>query len=277
MGPIEVVDVGANPLSPPPYAQLLKAGRCRIWGFEPNESAFNKLQESKGPCENYLPYAVGNGETGKFHSVHPSGLSSTLDLSKRGLSYLGHWENALDRVVTVDTTTRRLDDMGEVPKIDLLKIDIQGGELAVFKGGRRKLDNAVAIITEVRYSELYVNEPMFGGVDLELRDQGFIFHKFFGIKRMAIRSSQFDRLNVGANRNQSIDGDVMYICNMMEPERISSGQLKKLAILAHEVSRSFDLVARCLDLLVDRGEIPETSPSDYVDRLPAGFTRTPQT
>jgi FkbM family methyltransferase len=33
--------------------------------------------------------------------------------------------------------TRRLDDISEVQHVDFLKIDIQGSELAVFKGGKR--------------------------------------------------------------------------------------------------------------------------------------------
>lgn len=29
-----VVDIGANPLSEPPYAPLLRVGLCEVWGFE---------------------------------------------------------------------------------------------------------------------------------------------------------------------------------------------------------------------------------------------------
>ena len=58
-----VVDVGANPLSPPPYAPLLAAELCEVWGFEPQPEAFAQLVAEAGPHEHYLPHAVGSGKT----------------------------------------------------------------------------------------------------------------------------------------------------------------------------------------------------------------------
>jgi len=49
----------------------------------------------------------------------------------------------------VPLETRRLDDVDEIAHLDLLKIDIQGGEVAVFRNGHKKLAEAVAIQTEV--------------------------------------------------------------------------------------------------------------------------------
>ena len=39
----------------------------------------------------------------------------------------------------------------EIQHLDFLKIDIQGGELAVFRGGKAKLAQSVAIQTEVSF------------------------------------------------------------------------------------------------------------------------------
>ena len=44
--------------------------------------------------------------------------------------------------------------------------------------GRRVLSEAVAVIIELRYLQLYEGEPMMGGVDEVLREQGFMLHKF---------------------------------------------------------------------------------------------------
>ena len=54
----------------------------------------------------------------------------------------------------VPVHTRRLDDISEIEHLDFLKIDVQGGELAVFHGGKSKLSETVAIQTEISFVPL---------------------------------------------------------------------------------------------------------------------------
>ena len=61
---------------------------------------------------------------------------------------------------------RRLDDMSEIAALDMLKIDVQGTEVSVFKGGREHLLRAVAVHTEVCFLSLYKGQPLFGEIDL---------------------------------------------------------------------------------------------------------------
>lgn len=56
-----VVDIGANPINDNPYKNLLDMGGCEVWGFEPQEPAFNELMRTKRENEHYLPYAIGDG------------------------------------------------------------------------------------------------------------------------------------------------------------------------------------------------------------------------
>lgn len=271
--PLKIVDVGANPVNEPPYAAMLKDGRCEVYGFEPHPAAYDQLIAEKGPNEHYFNLAVGDGTQQQLYIIKPSGLTSTVPLEPKGFHYLGHWLGALDNITTVPVDTVRLDDVDELPDIDVLKIDIQGGEKLVFENARKKLANAAVVITEVRHSQLYKDEPMFGGLDLELRAQGLIFHKFMDNKPVVLNSSQFERLKVGGNRNQLVDGDAAYICNLLDPDSLSTAQIKSLAMAGHDIVRSYDLVARCLDLLVARDEVGETAPAQYVDHLPQHFRR----
>ena len=93
--------------------------------------------------------------------------------------------------------TQRLDDLAEVDDIDFLKIDIQGGELAVLVHGREKLKNAVVIQTELQFVNLYEGQPSFGEVDQELRAQGFIPHAFAALKNLSE-----EKLNVKKGRTK---------------------------------------------------------------------------
>ena len=268
-----ILDVGANPVNEPPYAAMLEAGRCKVYGFEPHKGAFDELMANKGPNEHYFNSAVGDGNSHDLHIVKPSGLTSLLPLRPEGFSYLGHWMGALDNITKERVETVTLDSMDELPSIDVIKIDIQGGEKMVFEHGASKMADAVTVITEVRHSQLYEDEPMFGGLDQELRKQGLIFHKFYDNKPVVLNNSQFKRLNVGGNRNQLVDGDAVYICNLLEPEKVTSKQIRMLAMAAHEIFRSYDLTTRCLDILVERKEVEANTPERYVDNLPQHFRR----
>jgi FkbM family methyltransferase len=54
----------------------------------------------------------------------------------------------------VPVHARRLDDISEIEHLNFLKIDVQGGELAVFQGGKSKLSETVAIQTEISFVPL---------------------------------------------------------------------------------------------------------------------------
>ena len=140
-----IVDVGANPVDgEPPYQQMLTKGLCTVIGFEPQPEQLASLERRKGPHEIYLPYVVGDGHEHVLHVAQASGMTSLLPPDPARLAlfngFLG-WGTVLARI---PTPTVRLDDISEVVRIDLLKIDIQGAELMVFQNGRDRLRHAVA-------------------------------------------------------------------------------------------------------------------------------------
>ena len=155
--------------------------------------------------------------------------------------------------------------------VDLLKIDVQGAEVDILKSGKKKLSKAVAVIPEVRFYQLYKDEPTLGDLDNELRKQGFVLHKYLPAKQIVLPNSQGARLSKKVVRSQLIDGDAVYIRNMENIEDWSSDQLKHLAICAGTVFDSQDLCVRCLDYLVQRNEIGANIPTEYVDLLPPEY------
>ena len=135
----DVVDVGANPIDgEPPYTPMLDAGLCRVTGFEPQHEALLELQRKKGPNERYLPYAVGDGDLHTLNICRASGMTSLFEPDPVTLSLFEFLKPLAEVIERVLLQTRRLDDISEIQHVDFLKIDIQGGELAVFKGGRSK-------------------------------------------------------------------------------------------------------------------------------------------
>lgn len=268
-----VVDVGANPLTPPPYQPLLDADGCDVLGFEPHPEAFAELQDNASDRETYYPFAVGDGSDQTLNIYAESGLTSVYPPYEGAFTFLGRSRRNMALRETVPLQTKRLDDIEDFPEFDLLKIDIQGGEVAVFQGGEARLASATVVITEVRFYPIYEDEPMLGGLDIELRRQGFELHKFLFEKEKVIPNSQIDRLKRVHHRNQLIDGDAVYIRDLGKLETYSDEDLKHLAITAALVFESHDLALFCLDRLIERDAAPSSLPARYVDLLPKELTK----
>lgn len=262
-----VVDIGANPIDgDPPYKEMLQSGLCTVTGFEPQPDALSELHRRKGPYETYLPHAVGDGETHRLRVAQESGMTSLLKPDAKRLALFNgftEWGRVIDEI---EVSTNRLDDIDEVGEFDLLKIDIQGGELMTFQHGRRKLANAVAVQTEVSFVPLYKHQPVFGHVDLELRSQGFLPHSFPAVKRWAIAPMVFGN-NIRISQNQLLEADIVYVRDIAYPERLTNEQLSHLAMLAFHVFGSTDLALFCIRELSRRGAASAEAGARFLERV----------
>lgn len=268
--PLRITDVGANPINTPDYDGLLKLGGCEVWGFEPEQSAFDALMETPQSGTHYLQRAVGKAGKGRFYPHPQSGLGSLYPIRRESVSFLGKPGWYKDGIEGIELDLVALDDLSdeELPKPDVLKIDIQGGELDVFQSGRQKLSDAVCAIPEVRFYRMYEGEPLWGPLDVELHEQGFVLHKLMFAKSTVVGNSQRGRMANPVFRNQLMDGDAVYIRNPETIDEWTDEQIKQLAFAASGVFNSHDLVVFCLDALVARGVIADTVPGGYLDQLP---------
>jgi FkbM family methyltransferase len=257
---IRVLDVGASEIQgeQAPYDKLVRAGRARVVGFEPDAAACERLNAKYGAAHRFLPYFLGDGGPATFHETN---WSLTGSLFKPNRPLLEKFQN-LHEVVTLKAEhpvqTRRLDDLPEVGDVDFVKIDVQGAELAVFQGGERVLRNAVLVQTEVEFVEIYENQPLFADVDRQLRACGYQFHTFAGLAGRC-----FKPLVVGNDLNrpmrQILWGDALYVRDWLRPDALTGDKLRKLAILLHEVVGSPDLchlVLQALDARTGSGVAP---------------------
>lgn len=77
--------------------------------------------------------------------------------------------------------TRTLDDVladGQCPRVDLLKLDVQGFELEVLKGAARALSQAEAVLTEVSLVPVNAGVPSFADVVAFFAARGFRLFDF---------------------------------------------------------------------------------------------------
>jgi FkbM family methyltransferase len=236
----EIVDIGANPIDgDPPYKAMLQAGLCRVTGFEPQERALAELQAKRGPNARYLPYVIADGNAGAFHICRHSGLTSLLEPNRAVTALyrdLGPNSEVIER--REGLPTRRLDDVTEVERIDLLKIDVQGSELVIFQNARKLLSRAVAVQTEVSFLPIYHGQPSHGEIDVELRALGFIAHRYLHAKTFAmVGCDEFSR--------QLIDGDILYLRDFTRPDLMDDDQLEQMAAVCRHCYGALDIARHC--------------------------------
>lgn len=259
-----VVDIGANPIDgEPPYKGMLSRRLCTLVGFEPQAKALAKLNASKSDLETYLPYAVGDGNPGTLKVCQARGMTSLFTPEPRILNLFPGFAQFGRVVQEIAIDTHTLDSISEISTLDLLKIDVQGAELAVFRNGKSRLGTAVALQAEVSFMPLYKDQPVFGHIDLALREFGFVPHMFANInKRMILPLHNAE--NPYTFMNQLLGADVVYVRDFSHPDRMDTEQLKHLALIAHHCYRSYDLAANCIHQLALRGSLPSDGVGKYL-------------
>lgn len=249
---LTILDIGAashagsSLLEVPSYKPLIDSGRARILGFEPDDEACRKLNETYGEPHCFFPYFVGNGQPGTFHQTNWSPTGSLLRPNTPLLAKFQLLAEVTTPVGEHSVQTRRLDDIPEIDDADFVKIDVQGAELQVFENAARVLESALLVQTEVAFVEYYAGQPMFADVDTFLRSIGFQFHDFEGVGARAFKplTNSFDKCPNPLLRpfRQRIWADAYYVKDWMQLERLSIPKLKKYAVLMHDVAGSYDLV-----------------------------------
>ncbi|HZH08353.1 MAG TPA: FkbM family methyltransferase, partial [Lautropia sp.] len=182
--------------------------------------------------------------------------SLTGSLYPPNSALLQKFQNLAEVVTPVGThsvTTTRIDDVAEIEDVDFVKIDIQGGELAVFRNATKALAKTLVIQTEVEFVELYKGQPLFADVDTFLRGAGFQLHAFNGFGSRAFKPIIVNN-NVNAGVRQILWSDAIYVRDWMSLDGLDPVKLRKYAVLAHDVLQSWDLAHLVLAELDRRGK-----------------------
>ena len=251
-GMVQIVDIGANPVGgPPPYQKMIDRGMCHVTGFEPQKDAFDQLIKLEHSNATYINAAVGDGKEHAFYSYEGSGLSSIFPLRKENIDSLDYSGHALVSVGKV--ITEKLDILNDIKSIDYLKIDTQGSELMILKGGARKLRETLAIQIELRMLRLYEGEPSLGAVMDWLDKKKFEFHAFVGMNKFPMRGTR----HRGFKRNQRQqvgDVDGLFFRNLTRLKDLQSDQIGRQACIAATLGQT-NYSMFCVNELVLRDEL----------------------
>ena len=172
-----VIDVGAN------RGQFMLLARevypdAEIHAVEAQpqlKSLLDKLAVRDGRSQIYCVALADKASSATLHIAGRDDSSSLLEIGELQCHEFPGTEE-VDRV-TVDTM--RLDDLLDdqlLPKPVLLKIDVQGFELAVLRGAKELLPSIAWVLMECSYVELYKDQPLAGDIVTWMCDHGYALH-----------------------------------------------------------------------------------------------------
>ena len=269
-GEIQIADVGASAIREVPvYKHLLDKGLGFLYAFEGDERQIDRIKATYGDRVRVLSQFLFNGtEQTLYVADAMSGMTSLLKPRVEALQFFSGFAHFAHGYQTEKVATKRLDDLKEVPRIDFLKMDIQGSELTVLAHGQVKLEGCLAIQLETSFVCLYENQPTFGEVDVWMRAHGFVPHCYLSLKRWTIAPTIFNG-DFRVPGNQLLESDIVYVRDPLRLELLDDRQLKVFCLLAHYCFKSYDMCVHLILELVRRKSMIEHSHERYQELLNA--------
>ncbi len=248
-----IIEIGALQLSEKePFYELLEHfPNSKIIGFEIEEKVCDEMNLKAPKGVEYYPHALGekNEKRKLYNTQHPMCTSLYKPNDKFQSLYnnlhfgLFKDETEID-TITLDTFV----DKYNIDDVDFIKIDVQGAELDIFKGGKNALKNVIKIICEVEFVPLYENQPLFGDMCDFLKQYDFMFNKFKGFGGRTLKPIIAKE---GPNAiSQCMWSDAVFIHHVEKIQNLNDQKLLKLSLLS-AIYNSIDLAYFCL-LIYDR-------------------------
>lgn len=171
-----VLDIGANTGQ---FAMMIHKilPHAMIFSFEPIEECYNKLVENMTDVPKFHALNFGLGDSDDEMEIHvndftqSSSLLPMADLHVQAFPYTANEHIEEVKIRRLDEVARELDFDGNL----LVKIDVQGYEDRVIRGGQSVISQAKVLIIETTFERLYDGQPLFKDVYDLLSNMGFSY------------------------------------------------------------------------------------------------------
>lgn len=177
-----ILDVGANRGDTAiKYSTLFD--QAKVYAFEPFPETYEKLFVNIKEYKKIIParYAISDkkGEAVLFSNINED-TNSLLPSDKIGLSSDQQVKNKSSITVQTETIDNYCLD-NNIQHIDILKMDIQGSELAALKGAINLLEKKKIklIYTETYFKQQYQGQPLFHDISSFLYKYGYVIQDIY--------------------------------------------------------------------------------------------------
>ncbi len=179
--PIYVIDIGAAGGIHRRWERF--GSNLKIFLFEPEKHAFDKLVDAHGSDKRMKVFDCALSENGQEITVHLTKWPRSSSVYPTSKEYVeaSHIRDHYEVVELVNLNSKRLADVYVDPDLDLIKIDTEGYELPILKGGNNLLDSCIGLEIEVYFQQVRIGQHYFADVDSYCRSKGFTFIDFEGV------------------------------------------------------------------------------------------------
>jgi len=193
-GKMAILDIGAYGATADRRFLPFGEDNIRCVGFEADAEecvVLNQRTRENGLDFTYMPLALWSS-AGHQTLYYPKGNPGASSLYPVNMEVFRRWRmtnqwssvneaERLGEITTFDIPVASLDEWQTRQKpqpFDFAKLNIQGAELEVLRGGTTILPDLLGVLVEVSFVESYVGRPLFADIDGFLRAQGFTFFDF---------------------------------------------------------------------------------------------------
>lgn len=173
-----VIDIGSNEGQ---FIQTISKvlPKRKIFAFEPINSCYQNLVKNTSKYD-VTAFNIGLGDTDGTVQINVSkNLVSSSILPMANLHKTLYPESAYEAIETIQI--KRLDDVLSPHRLEqniMVKIDVQGYEENVLKGGAKTIESSAVVIIETSFHSLYQNQWLFEDVFQFIAPRGFQFWGF---------------------------------------------------------------------------------------------------
>lgn len=259
---LNICDVGAAGGINKRWTKIKKL--CVI-GFEPDEREFFKLDTSS----RNKWFNIGLNYTQGVYPLYITKYQTNTSLYKPNLSkvnQLSYNDDDFNVDKVVELTCDTLDSVLLKNKLslDYIKLDTQGSELDILKGGSDILINDLfAVEVEVEFCELYLGQPMFADVDIFMRGMGFDLMDIGNMLHVKGKNT----VGIGGQKSFLISGDALYFKSIEKViDLVKNGGLDKLRRIAAIclVYGYNDYALEICYSLIEKNILPQTTLNDLI-------------
>jgi FkbM family methyltransferase len=205
---LSLLDVGARGGISSPW-NTAKNGSLNVILLEPDPQEVELLREHHQG--DILPYALWSKEAKLVLNINNSpGTSSVL---VPNMSFLRQFDESqrFEAKNKITISTKTIDDLesnSKLTDVDFMKIDVQGAELDILKGGVNYLkNNLVGLESEVEFSSIYKNQPLFSELEIFVRQE--LGLELWDIRKTYWKYSQSRYTN--PTKGRLICGDALFL------------------------------------------------------------------
>jgi FkbM family methyltransferase len=173
----------------------------KIEAFEPASETYRALKRAIAKWPGIRAHKLALGAASEIRTFHNNAAPQTSSLKCATVDGEKYFGGLITETGREDVLIVALGDFCRehgIDQIDIIKLDLQGGEMDALKGAGDMVATAMIVFIEVCFLRIYEDSALFSDLDMFLRSKGFDLYQVYDL----VRSPSDGRL---------LHGDAMFV------------------------------------------------------------------